>query len=41
MNVSDRRMPVQMTLQVKIPSNFILLEGIFAFAGFVSGLREM
>jgi hypothetical protein len=29
---------VQLTRQAKIPSDFLLSEGIFAFAGFVSGL---
>ena len=39
MDVSDRRLHVQLTQQAKIPSNLSLFEGIFAFAGFVSGLR--
>ena len=39
MDVSDRRLQVQLTQQAKTPSNFSLFEGIFAFAGFVSGLK--
>ncbi|MBQ9951354.1 MAG: hypothetical protein IJO98_04355, partial [Clostridia bacterium] len=38
-NVSDCRLQVQMTQQAKIPSILSSFEGIFAFAGFVSGLR--
>jgi len=40
MGVSDRRLHVQLTQQAKIPSNSFLFEGIFAFAGFVNGLRN-
>ena len=38
MDVSDRRLQVQLTQQAKIPSNFII-QGIFAFAGFIGRLR--
>ncbi len=38
-DVSNRSLQVQLTKQEKIPSNSLLLEGIFAFAGFVSGLK--
>ncbi|MBR6766592.1 MAG: hypothetical protein IKM02_01440, partial [Clostridia bacterium] len=37
-DVSDRRLQVWLTQQAKIPSNFTSFEGIFVFAGFVSGL---
>ena len=39
-NVSDCRLQVQLTQQAKIPSNLSSFEGIFAFAGFVSGLKS-
>ena len=39
-DVSDRRLQVWLTQQAKIPSNFTLFEGIFVFAGFVSGLKH-
>ena len=38
MDVSDRRLQALLTQQAKIPSVFLCSEGIFAFAGFVSGL---
>ena len=38
-DVSNRSLQVHLTQQAKIPSNFSLFEGIFAFVGFVSGLR--
>ena len=38
-DVSDRRLQAPLTQQAKIPSALLLSEGIFAFAGFVSGLR--
>ena len=38
-DVSNRSLQVHLTQQAKIPSNFPLFEGIFAFAGFVSGLN--
>jgi len=37
-DVSDRRLQAQLTQQAKIPPTLFLLGGIFAFAGFVSGL---
>jgi len=37
-DVSDRNLQPQLTQQAKIPSVFLSSEGIFAFAGFVSGL---
>jgi len=39
MDVSDRRLQAWLTMQSKIPAIFIFFVGIFAFAGFVSGLR--
>ena len=39
MNVSDRRLHVQLTQEAEIASDFSLLRAIFAFAGFVSALR--
>jgi hypothetical protein len=39
-DVSNRSLQVQLTQQAKIPSAFLLSEGIFAFAEFVSGLRS-
>lgn len=40
MDVGDRRMQVRLTRQAKTPSDFLLSEGVFAFTGFVSGLRQ-
>ena len=40
MDVSDRRMQVQLTQEAKIASDFSLFRAIFAFAGFVI-LTEM
>ena len=40
-DVSNRGLQVHLTQQAKIPSNFPLFEGIFAFAGFVSGLNPL
>ena len=37
-DVSDRRLHVQLTQEAKIASDFSLIRAIFAFAGFVSGL---
>ena len=37
-DVSDRNLHPQLTMQAKMPSTFLSFEGIFAFAGFVSGL---
>ena len=39
-DVSNRSLQVHLTQQAKIPSTFSLFEGIFAFAGFVSGLGK-
>ena len=39
-DVSNRSLQVHLTQQAKIPSNFPLFGGIFAFAGFVSGLKS-
>ena len=39
-DVSDRRLQSQLTQQAKIPSALLLSEGIFAFAGLVSGLKS-
>ena len=38
MDVSDRRLHVQLTQEAKITSDFSLIRAIFAFAGFVSAL---
>ena len=38
-DVSNRRLQARLTRQARIPSAFLVSEGIFAFAGFVSGLR--
>ena len=38
-DVSDRRLLVQLTQEAKIASDFSLFRAIFAFAGFVSALR--
>ena len=40
MDVSDRRLHVQLTQEAKIASDFSLFRAIFAFAGFVSALRR-
>ena len=39
MDVSDRRMQVQLTQEAKIVSEFSFFKAFFAFAGFVSALR--
>ena len=39
-DVSDRSLQVQLTLEAKIASDFSLVRAIFAFAGFVSALRH-
>ena len=39
MNVSDRRMQVQLTQEAKITSDFLYIRAIFAVVGFVSALR--
>ena len=39
MDVSDRRLQVQLTLEAKIAAGCSLVRAIFAFAGFVSELR--
>ena len=38
MDVSDRRLHVQLTQEAKIASDFSLIRAIFAFVGFVSAL---
>ena len=38
MDVSDRRMQVQLTQEAKIASDFFFIGAIFAVAGFVSAL---
>ena len=38
MDVSDRRMQVQLTQEAKIASDFHFIRAIFAFVGFVSAL---
>ena len=38
MDVSDRRMQVQLTQEAKIISDFYSIRAIFAFVGFVNGL---
>ncbi len=38
MDVSDRRLQVQLTLEAKIASDFFLVRAIWAFAGFISAL---
>ena len=40
MDVSDRRLHVQLTQEAKITSDFSLIRAIFAFAGFVSALKS-
>ena len=39
MDVSDRRLQVQLTQEAKIASASSFIRAIFAFAGFVSALR--
>ena len=39
MDVSDRRLQVQLTPEAKIASDFSLVRAIFVFAGFVSALE--
>ena len=39
LDVSDRKLQVQLTLEAKIASDFSLVRAIFAFAGFVSALN--
>ena len=39
MDVSDRRMQVQLTQEAKIASDFFFIGAIFAVVGFVSALR--
>ena len=41
MDVSDRNLQPQLTQQAKMPTNLIISAGIFAFAGFVSGLGRL
>jgi len=41
MDVSDRNLQPMLTQQAKIPSSSLSFEGIFAFAGFVSGLSRL
>ena len=38
MDVSDRRLQVQLTQEAKIVTGFFFFRAIFAFAGFVSAL---
>ena len=40
MDVSDRRMQVQLTQEAKIASDFFFIGAIFAFVGFVSALAD-
>ena len=39
MDVSDRRMQVQLTQEAKIASDFYFIRAIFAVVGFVSALK--
>ena len=39
MDVSDRRMQVQLTQEAKIASDFLYIRAIFAVVGFVSALK--
>ena len=39
MDVSDRRMQVQLTQEAKIASDFLYIRAIFAVVGFISALR--
>ena len=40
MDVSDRRMQVQLTQEAKIASDFHFIRAIFAVVGFISALRR-
>ena len=40
MDVSDRRMQVQLTPEAKIDTDFIFIGAIFAVAGFISALWQ-
>ena len=40
MDVSDRRMQVQLTPEAKIASDFFFIGAIFAVVGFVSALKR-
>ena len=40
MDVSDRRMQVQLTQEAKIASDFLYIRAIFAVVGFVSALKR-
>ena len=40
MDVSDRRMQVQLTQEAKIASDFFFIRAIFAVVGFVSALSR-
>ena len=39
MDVSDRRMQVQLTQEAKIASDFFFIRAIFAVVGFISALK--
>jgi len=41
MDVSNRSLQVNLTRQAKTPLNSLSFEGVFAFAGFVSGLSRL
>ena len=41
MDVSDRRMQVQLTPEAKIASDFLYIRAIFAVVGFVSALGAL
>ena len=41
MDVSDRRMQVQLTQEAKIASDFSYIRAIFAVVGFVSALKPV
>ena len=41
MDVSDRRMQVQLTQEAKIASDFLYIRAIFAVVGFVSALSGL
>ncbi len=40
MDVSDRRMQVQLTQEAKIATDFLFIGAIFAVVGFVSALND-
>ena len=40
MDVSDRRIQVQLTQEAKIASDFLYIRAIFAVVGFISALRR-